>query len=139
MAKRPNQLPLLPRLSTAQIQTAKYVGSPEHKNRAWWGGLPQAYVGPDGKAKRPKKQHTTICPLIGSEDQATATEWVQEALTKNQVKFVEGDKIFPRYVWLTDESGQEWVGRCVNSVLGQYKGWPVKEEERRAIFSEMAG
>ena len=60
MARRPKQLPPRTPLSPEQIEGASYVGSAEHKVERWWGGLPEGYVGPSGKATRPKKQQTTI-------------------------------------------------------------------------------
>ena len=30
--------------------------------------------------------------------------------------------------------GQTWIGYCVNRTTGDYKGWPIDDGERRAIF-----
>ena len=65
----------------------------------WWGGLPGAYVGSSGKATRPKKQDTTICPLTTATDRDVATEWVREALTTGQMRWYEGDQDFPNHIW----------------------------------------
>ena len=51
-----------------------------------------------------------------------------------QLRFYEGDKDFPKHIWYRDERGQLWFGFCVNGVLGQYKGWPMEEEDRVAVF-----
>ena len=134
MAKRPKQLPSRPPLTTAQIDAAAYVGSAEHKAFRWWGGLPGAFAGSSGKATRPKKQDTTICPLTREADRDMATEWVREALTTGQMRWYEGAQDFPNHIWYKQENGQLWFGRSVNSVRGQYKGWPIDEEERGAKF-----
>ena len=33
---------------------------------------------------------------------------------------------------VTDD--QTWTGNCVNRATGDYKGWPIDDGERRAIF-----
>ena len=109
-------------------QSAEYVGSPEHKFGHWWGGQGSAPA-PDGRLKRPKKQLTTACPLHTNEDQAQATGWIRKALSAGRFLFVEGDKRFPKHVWHEDADGGRWIGRCVNSVQGEYKGWPAEPEE----------
>jgi hypothetical protein len=134
MARRPRQIPARELLSVAKIDAASYVGSGEHKQSRWWGGLPGAYVGEDGVARRPKKQLTTICHFTEEADRQRATKWVREAITAGQVRFYEGDKDFPKHIWYKDANGRLWFGCCVNGVQGQYKGWPIDEEERVAIF-----
>ena len=107
-------------------ERARYVGSYEHKMKRSWLGLPKA-------GSRTRKLKTTICELVKDEDKCKATMWVRSAIRSNQCKFVRGDKNFPKHVWY--ESGdQVWYGRCTNSVSGEYKGWPISEEERREIF-----
>ncbi len=86
-----------------------------------------------GKVGRPGKQTTTVCPLTSQEDRDRATEWVRRAITRGQYKFSQADKDYPTKIWYADD-GQIWFGRCINSQAGQYKGWPIEEEERRAIF-----
>lgn len=134
MVKRPAQIPKRVPLSDKQIAQASFVGSPEHKNVRWWGGLPEAHTGPNGIAKRPRKQRTTICPLFTKQERDRATGWVREALRSDQLRYFEGDKDFPKRVWYRDGTGQLWTGFCVNGVLGQYKGWPIEEEERVEVF-----
>jgi len=136
MARKPQQLPKRPPLTEVQIIAARYVGSPEHKTRRWWGGLPEAFVNSDGIVRRPKKQDTTICSLTTEAERDQATEWVQKALKASQFRYYEGDKDYPKKIWYRDEtSGQLWFGQCVNSVLGEYKGWPINEEDRHEVFS----
>jgi len=135
LPKKPPQLPLRPPLPGAAIESARYVGSKEHKTQQWWDGLPGAYVNEDGEATRPGKQDTTICPLVTLADRDNATEWVQAALRNGQVKYVEADKDFPKKIWYQDgPGGPIWFGFCFNSVAGEYKGWPISEDERREIF-----
>lgn len=131
--RRPAPEPIRPPLPPALIAQAAYVGSKEHKAQGWWGGLPGAFVGPDGTATRPKKQDTTICPLLTVSDRDRATEWVREALAAGQYRFYEGDDLFPKAIWHRVD-GQTWFGLCVNTTAGWYKGWPISEEERRAKF-----
>lgn len=134
MAKRPKQLQPRQPLTPAKIAAATYVGSAEHKRERWWGGLPGAYTGRDGLATRPKKQKTTICPITHAAGRETATGWVREALAKGQLRYYEADQDFPNHIWYGQDTGQVWFGRCVNSVRSQYKGWPVEEDERFAVF-----
>ena len=68
-------------------------------------------------------------------ERLTATAWVQSALRAGQVKYYESDKDFPARIWYRDAATNKiWIGYCLNSVLGQYKGWPADESERLAIF-----
>jgi hypothetical protein len=112
---------------------ALYVGSKEHKDKRWWGGLPGVQYGKDARPRRPKRQKTTICPLVTSEDQRRATTWIRAAIENRQFRFLEGDQDFPKHVWYEAE-GRGWFGYCINSIAGHYKGWPMEEEERREIF-----
>jgi hypothetical protein len=135
MAKKPNQVPVRPPLTVDQVKSASYVGSAEHKVQRFWGGLPQARVGPGGQATRPKKQDTTICPMTSEADPVEATNWVQNALTSKQYRYFEGDKDFPARIWYRDlTTGKLWMGFCVNGILGHYKGWPIEEDDLIAVF-----
>jgi hypothetical protein len=71
--------------------------------------------------------------LVDLEGQRQATRWVQEAIRSEQFRFVEGDKKFPKHIWY-EADGCGWFGLCVNSEAGHYKGWPMNEEERGALF-----
>ena len=97
--KRPARIPQRHPQSDAEVEEfardASYVGSPEHKAKRWWGGRPETRIGKDGKARRPGKQLTTICPLGTSGDLLRATKWIREAIRQRRFRFVEGDKRFP--------------------------------------------
>ena len=110
---RPNQLPTRPEMTKEQIDSATYAGSPEHKVTEWWGGLPQAWEGKKGKANRPKKEKTSICRKVTAEERDEATEWVREALRKDQFRYYEGDKTFPN----ASLPLQDHVNRCLCSVF----------------------
>lgn len=67
------------------------------------------------------------------QDRALATEWLRKAIVGGQYRFVEADRDFPKRVWF-EAHGRVWCGLCVNPTAGDYKGWPIDEDERRAIF-----
>lgn len=131
---RPSQIPKRKPLTGAEINAAAYVGSGEHKDVAWWGGKPLAKRGKDGKVRRPKKLLTTICPFTTEAEQAIATTWVQSALAAGQYRYFEGDKTYPKHIWYREASGQHWFGFAINQIAGTYKGWPIKEAEKREKF-----
>lgn len=135
--KRPRRIRKRPALSEAQRRAlaarARYEGSSEHKDKRWWGGLPAARQLPGGRVGRRGKQTTTVCPLTSMEDRDRATEWLRRAIRAGQYRFVEADQDFPKKVWC-HERGQTWFGLCINTKSGEYKGWPIDEEERRAVF-----
>ena len=74
-----------------------------------------------------------MCPLTTKQERAKATRWIRKAILEEQYKFVESDQEFPKKVWYEAE-GQIWMGYCINTAAGQYKGWPIDEEERREVF-----
>ena len=135
--RRPRRIPERPALSDVQRQAlakrARYVGSPEHKDQRWWGGLPAARQLRGGRVGRLGKQTTTVCPLSSPEDRHRATRWLRSAIRAGQYRFVESDQDFPKKVWC-HERGQAWFALCVNTKSGEYKGWPIEEDERRAVF-----
>lgn len=111
---RPKQRPSHRPLIAEEIEAACYVGSPEHKEKRWWGGLPAARKGRDGRTRRPKKAHTTICRKTAEADRREATRWVREALAAGQMRFFDGDKTYPKHIWYKDKTGQFWFGFAVN-------------------------
>lgn len=114
-------------------ERAVYTGSPEHKVKRWWGGLPQGKQLPGGQVGRFGRQNTTICPLTRESERNLATQWIRKAIRARQCIFLESDKNFPKKVWY-EADGRIWMGLLVNDGLGQSKGWPIKEEERNEIF-----
>lgn len=116
---------LSPAQRSAVAARATYLGSTDHKDR-------RSCLGPPTSGARRKK--TTICQLVTRADFVRATRWVRHAITAGQYKFVANDCVFPKHVWLRDDDGQVWYGRCFNRASGHYKGWPIGEEERREIF-----
>jgi hypothetical protein len=96
--------------------TAKYCGSPEHK-------FPHA------------KSDATLCPSELGGELPQLTEWLRLAIKAGQVGgLLEGD--FPRYVW--HQEGNQWFeGRLTNRTLGEYKGYPIDQEELPAQLSRM--
>lgn len=131
---RPNQIAPRKPLTEEEIKAATYVGSAEHKVQRWWGGYPQAWEKPGVVAKRPKKQHTSICRKVSEADREEASCWVRAALRSGQLRYHEGDKTYPKHIWYKDANGNFWFGFAVNEVLGTYKGWPVSEAEKREKF-----
>lgn len=117
-------------------ESAMYLGSAEHKETNWWGGHPAGRQLRGGRVGRIGKQTTTICPLSHVEDRDRATVWVRAAIVAGRYKFYESDKKFPRKLWYEAE-GQVWMGLCFNSILGEYKGWPIDRGERDEIFGRM--
>lgn len=70
--KKPTRRRVRAPLSSAQrhdlAARAQYVGSSEHKERRWWGGLPMARQLPGGRVGRAGRQKTTISPLVDRRD-----------------------------------------------------------------------
>ena len=135
--KRPPQRPSRPDLSPADRKAlaarATYTGSPEHKDKRWWGGLPMARQLPGGKVGRHRKRTTTLCPLTTEEERLQATEWVRSAIANGHYRFSEGDQAFPKKVW-HHAVGKIWYGLISNPGKGEYKGWPIEDEEWREVF-----
>jgi len=131
---RPKQTAPRSPLTAGEIDAASYAGSKEHKAARWRGGLPGAKIGRGGIARRPKRQLTSICPLLTAADQNRATGWVREALRRQQYRYYDGDKIYPKHIWSRDESGHFWFGFYLSGFPGSYKGWPIDEAEKREVF-----
>lgn len=131
--QRPRRADLLQAEREALAAHAMYVGSPEHKDEKWWGGLPMARQLPKGKIGRRGKQTTTLCPLTTEEDRHRATEWVRLAIANGQYRFFQNDQAFPKKIWHRAD-GTIWCGIVSNPASGEYKGWPIGEREWREIF-----
>lgn len=127
--KKPTQKPRREKLSEQErielASRASYLGSCEHKDRRWWGGLPCSKQLPGGRKGRRGKQQTTICQLVDDKGREFATKLVREAIMNGTYEYVETDHQFPSKIRHKDSLGRTWEGRCINTDLGTYKGWPV--------------
>ena len=113
------------------------MGSPEHKETTWWGGLREARILGDGRIGRPNAPVTTKCPLVTPRDKVRATGWVRNAIRQGKYRYFEGNNEgFPNRVWY-EADGCIWVGYCINRTSGEYKGWPSDEKERNEIFGRV--
>lgn len=100
----------------AAASTARYIGSPEHKDTPSFAGHP-----------RPRWADASICDRSLAEDQARVQQWLVAAIRRGTVsEDWEGD--YPRYVWYKDGS-TVFEGRLVNRTQGWYKGFPLKPTE----------
>ncbi len=139
MPKKPDQVPVRPLLNHAGrrllASRAIYVGSKEHKIVRWWGGLPGIRVDRTGQVVgRPHKQKTTICHITDEPaGRRRATAWIKAAIRSGRYRYLEGDGDFPKHVWYRVR-GQPWFGYCINSMAGDYKGWPLEHDEPDAKF-----
>lgn len=89
-------------------EAATYGGSPEHK-------LPSA------------RSDASLCPPGLEGVQETLTEWLKSSIRAGHIGGpIEGR--FPRYVWRRDND-RWFAGRLTNQTLGQYKGYPITEDE----------
>jgi hypothetical protein len=94
-------------------ERVSYVGSPEHKAGLSFAGRPA----PRADASK----------CLNSIKKEQAQTWLREGVKSGICGGLwEGD--FPRYVWrIIDE--QRYEARLINRTLGQYKGYPILEEE----------
>jgi len=101
------QIPVEERLAAAGKAT--YVGSPEHK-------VPHA------------RSDATRCPAeseVAAQEDLTA--WLKKAIRAGHVGgLIEGG--FPRYVWYR-AGNRVFEGRLTNQVKGEYKGYPIDQDE----------
>lgn len=99
---------------SALASRTSYVGSPEHKSFPSFAGPP-----------RLRADASKCDPNLKDPEQIT--EWLRAAITAGNFSSLwEGD--FPRYVWHR-EGGLVYEGRLVNRQLGQYKGYPLRQDE----------
>jgi hypothetical protein len=94
---------------------AQYVGSPEHKDVPSFAGHPKP------------RADAAICDRSLADSQTQITQWLRDALTRGVVGGP-WEGAFPRYVWHL-EGGIVFEGRLVNRIQGQYKGYPLNEDE----------
>jgi len=70
---------------------------------------------------------STPCPKDLEHSQTRLTEWVRAAIAAGAAGgMMEGD--FPRYVWYRDGE-RAFEGRLTNRALGEYKGYPIDNDE----------
>ena len=96
-------------------KTAKYVGSPEHKDTPSFAGHPKP------------RADASICPRELAKKQSQITVWLQTSIKKGAVSGMT-DGHYPRYVWFKDKD-TVYQGRLVNKGTGHYKGWPLNRDE----------
>lgn len=90
-----------------------YIPSPEHKN----------YLTSAGPGRL--RSDATACPRGLDPDQVL--RWLREAIGNGNVSAAfEGD--FPRYAWARVD-GACYEARLSNSGLGEYKGYPILDQE----------
>jgi hypothetical protein len=91
-------------------QEASYIVSTEHKTHL---------TGPGRLLSDASK-----CPKELQLEQVT--DWLKMAIRKGDISATLD--LFPEYVWIRIE-GQVFEARLSNSVLGQYKGYPILDNE----------
>jgi hypothetical protein len=95
-------------------EKCRYVGSPEHKDAPSFAGHP-----------RPRTDASICDQRLNSVEEIT--RWLRTAIGKGAVgRLWEGD--FPRYVWYKD-GNVVYEGRLINHELGEYKGYPLEQNE----------
>jgi hypothetical protein len=93
-----------------------YVGSPEHKDTPSFAGTPP----------RPRPD-ASICDRSLATQQERLTGWLRESIERGLMgEMMEGR--FPRYIWHR-EGDVVYEGRLVNREQGQYKGYPLLDDE----------
>jgi hypothetical protein len=93
----------------------RYVGSPEHKDIPSFAGSP-----------RPRSD-ASICDRALAQDRKKVQNWLVQAISNGQVGEIWEGK-YPRYVWYQDGTVL-YEGRLVNREQGEYKGYPLSDEE----------
>ncbi len=92
-----------------------YVGSVEHKSTPSFAGQP-----------RPRAD-ASLCDAGFHNQQREITERLKDSVREGNVG-APWENDFPRYVWGTID-GQCYEARLVNKEAGQYKGYPLKNDE----------
>ena len=81
--------------------------------------------------------------MVTTRERDIATGWVRTAISSGQFDRADWRNGFPRRIWYRDGDGKFWYGFLTNqgdgpSPRGQYKGWPIEEDEWREIFGGVA-
>lgn len=100
----------------ALIARAEYIGSPEHKTR------------PFGQfsAGKLRASSASKCPNDLA-DPEQLTQWLRQALRDGDMGG-EWEENYPHFVWIRRDD-RRYEGRLVNKSLGQYKGYPLDDDE----------
>jgi hypothetical protein len=108
----------------AIISRVTYVGSGEHKTFPSFAGPPH-----------PRADASKCDPRLADQDKLTC--WLQQAIREGRTGGQwNGD--FPRYIWHRSE-GVPYEARLVNPELGQYKGYPLAQDEWPETLDEQTG
>lgn len=95
-------------------ERVSYVGSSEHKTFSSFAGK-----------FNPRADASKCDPKLADRDELT--EWLRAAIRAGHAGDLwEGD--FPRYAWCR-QGGVIYEARLTNSELGEYKGYPLEEDE----------
>lgn len=95
--------------------STSYVGGPEHKETPSFAGQP-----------RPRADAAKCDPSLANR-RTLVTRWLRTAIRRGVTSaYWEGS--FPRYVWYMHRE-TVFEGRLVNRESGQYKGYPLNEDE----------
>lgn len=103
----------------ALSEKVAYVISPEHKD----------YLTSAGPGRL--RSDASACPR--GLDLDDVVRWLQDAVRDGEMSAqLEGD--FPRYAWRR-VNGQVYEARLSNSGMGQYKGYPIQDDEAPSWLS----
>ena len=105
-------------------RTAQYRSSPYHKSRSLPMGLRTA------PAPRPDK---TICdsPMLGNS--RSAGDLLKSGFRRGMVS-EQSRRGWPRNVWAVDDDGIVYEAQLSNSEIGEYHGYPMKQDDSFASF-----
>ena len=121
--KREIHAPLDPADLNGLAEQARYVGSPEHKDVTSFAGQPRL------------RADASCCPREMAEDQQTIDEWLRSAIRRGATG-APWEGVFPRYVWYKHQE-TVFEGRLVNRETGEYKGYPLNQDEWPAGIEEI--
>lgn len=92
-----------------------YIGSVEHKDAPTPAGWP-----------RPRADANLCDRALGSRF-PQMTRWLRQAVAKGDIG-APWEGSYPRYAWYKDRD-TVYEARLVNQTLGEYKGYPLNEDE----------
>ena len=106
-------------------QQARYTGSPDHKDTSSFAGKPRPRV------------DATLCDPSLVRNQGQLPRWLRRAI-RGGCTGSEWQGGFPKYVWYS-RGGTVYEGCLINRGLGEYKGYPLREDERPAGIERCHG